>query len=69
MREKYTGSPNKKNKSFKNMEPGEDDEEMLLETITRLVKDQPIETKSEKFTQINYALIAYYKTSRWMRRI
>ena len=31
--------------------------------------DQPIETTSEKFTASNYGLIAYFKTSAWMRKL
>ncbi len=30
-------------------------------------KDQSIETSSEKFSEINYGLIAYYKTGKWMK--
>ena len=30
-------------------------------------KDQPIETSSENFSQLNYALTAYYKTGQWMK--
>jgi hypothetical protein len=34
-------------------------------TITK--KDQPIETPSENFSQLNYGMIAYYKTAQWMK--
>lgn len=30
-------------------------------------KDQPIETSSEDFSLLNYGLIAYYKTGKWMK--
>ncbi len=43
--------------------------ELLLQTITTRKKDQPIETASEKFNDINYALIAYHKTAEWMRQL
>ena len=42
-------------------------ERILFETRAINKIDQPIETTSEKFNLINYALIAYYKTSEWMR--
>jgi hypothetical protein len=40
-------------------------EQSLLETFAVTKKDQPIETTSEKFSLPNYALVAYYKTSKW----
>lgn len=48
--EHYTGQP----------------EQMLFETAAATKQDQPIETPSEEFSEINYGLIAYYKTSQWM---
>lgn len=42
-------------------------EQSLLETYTAEKKDQPIVTSSEDFTEVNYALIAYYKTAQWMQ--
>lgn len=41
-------------------------EQTLLETLVAEKKDQPISTPSEEFNLINYGLVAYYKTSRWM---
>lgn len=41
-------------------------QQMLLETIAAVKTDQPIETSSEKFSETNYDLIAYFKTSKWM---
>lgn len=38
----------------------------LLQTVTAVKKDQPIETNSEKFTAFNYNMIAYIKTGDWM---
>ncbi len=38
----------------------------LLETFTRTKKDQPIETPSQNFSEANYGLIAYHKTSQWV---
>ena len=54
--------------SLKNRLP-DDEEAMLLETMAKINKDQPIETPSENFTPINYGLVAYYKTSRWMKKL
>lgn len=42
-------------------------EQSILETMIREKKDQPIATSSENFTDVNYALVAYYKTSAWMQ--
>jgi hypothetical protein len=47
----------------------EDEEGLLLTTMVRIEKDQPIETPSEDFTTLNYALIPYYKASTWMKRL
>ncbi len=38
-----------------------------LQTVTGLKRDQPIETSSEKFSDINFNLIAYTKTGNWMK--
>ena len=40
---------------------------VLLNTLIAQKKDQPIETPSENFTEINYGLIAYYKAGEWMK--
>jgi len=42
---------------------------ILFETQAATNKDQPIETISEKFTEANYNLVAYYKTAAWMRQL
>lgn len=47
----------------------DDEEEMLLSTMAKINKDQPIETPSADFTTVNYALVVYYKTSRWMKKL
>lgn len=41
-------------------------EQSILESFIAEKRDQPIETPSEKFTDANYGLIAYYKTSQWI---
>ena len=38
----------------------------LLHTLTKIKKDQPIETSSENFSAFNYGIIAYIKTAEWM---
>ncbi|HEV8287136.1 MAG TPA: M1 family metallopeptidase [Chitinophagaceae bacterium] len=43
------------------------EERTLFETFAAEKLDQPIETTSENFNAINYALVAYYKTSEWLR--
>ncbi len=44
----------------------ETSEQQFLETFIQEKKDQPIDAPAEKFTQVNYGLVVYYKTSRWM---
>jgi hypothetical protein len=39
----------------------------LLQTVTAIKKDQPIETVSEKFSAFNYNMVAYIKTGDWMK--
>jgi hypothetical protein len=42
-------------------------ERTFFETIAEEKLDQPIETTSENFSEPNYDLVAYYKTSEWLR--
>lgn len=42
-------------------------ERIAFETKAIVKTDQPINTSSEKFSAINYGLVAYYKTAEWMR--
>lgn len=42
-------------------------QQTLLQTITAIKKDQPIETTAEKFNSTNYNLIAYSKAAQWMQ--
>jgi hypothetical protein len=41
--------------------------ELLFQTVAARRTDQPIETSSEQFNEINYAVVAYHKTAEWMR--
>lgn len=45
----------------------EDLEEVLLQTMTALKKDQPIATAAAEFSELNYNAIAYTKAARWMK--
>ncbi len=45
----------------------DDFQHTLLQTLTDLKKDQPVETPSEKFNILNYTLVAYTKTGEWMK--
>ncbi|MCW3094034.1 MAG: family metallopeptidase [Ferruginibacter sp.] len=40
---------------------------VAFKTIALRKRDQPIETLSENFNEINYGLVAYYKTGQWMQ--
>ena len=51
-------------KYYKNV-PSE--ERTLFETFAGEKVDQPIETASENFSYVNYSLVAYTKTSEWMK--
>ncbi len=55
-----------KSSFIKNRMPG-DPMHTLLQTVTVVKKDQPIETPSEKFNLINYNIIAYTKAGDWMK--
>jgi hypothetical protein len=41
--------------------------ELLLQTIAKHKQDQPIETTSEKFNELNYEAIGYHKTADWIQ--
>ena len=53
--------------AFINKRLPDDIQHTLLQTVTKIKKDQPIETSSEKFTSFNYNMIAYVKTGDWMK--
>lgn len=42
-------------------------EQLIFETKAVEKTDQPISTASDRFSLVNYATVAYYKTSAWMR--
>lgn len=53
--------------SFLRKREPNDIQETLLSTIVSLKKDQPISTPSEKFSNVNYNLVAYEKTAQWLQ--
>ena len=55
-----------KSSFLKNRMP-DDIQHTLLQTVTGIKKDQPIETTSEKFNAFNYNMVAYVKTGDWMK--
>ncbi|MEO8771336.1 MAG: M1 family metallopeptidase [Ferruginibacter sp.] len=44
-----------------------DADDFLLKSLIQAKQDQPIETVSENFSDINYGSIVYYKTAQWMK--
>jgi hypothetical protein len=44
----------------------EDVPALALDMLIKIKKDQPIETASGNFSEINYGLVAYHKTAQWM---
>ena len=53
--------------AFINNRLPDDLQHTLLQTVTDIKKDQPIETSSEKFNIYNYNMVAYVKTGDWMK--
>lgn len=67
---RYQSLKNKNNTSGKNTKAGlEKFEKLLFQTFAVTNNDQPIETPATDFTNINYSLIAYYKTAAWLKEI
>lgn len=44
-------------------------ERILFESMAVAKKDQPIQTRSQDFTPLNYNLVPYYKTGAWMEML
>lgn len=61
----YSASNDNPNKKFHLPNPNEN----LLDIVTCLHKDQPIETTSEAFNEVNYNEVVYTKTSYWMEQL
>ena len=60
---------NNKKKDFLSKRFPEDAADIIYRTQITEKKDQPIETPSQNFSETNYGVIAYYKTSLWMKKL
>lgn len=69
MNQQYGKADSVKSKTFFEKRMPTDAEVTLLETLTHIRRDQPIETTSEKFSYINYGLVAYKKTALWLEKL
>ena len=47
----------------------DDLDDLFYRNLLEQKKDQPIETTSEKFTELNYNLTVYHKTALWMEKL
>lgn len=47
----------------------EDPEKLVVASLIKIKKDQPISTPSTDFTPLNYSVIAYTKTAIWMQEL
>ncbi|MBC7887027.1 MAG: M1 family metallopeptidase [Ferruginibacter sp.] len=65
--ENYTGREATNKPTFFTKRIPEDLIPIAFKSMASGKKDQPIETSSEKFSEINYGLVAYYKTGQWMK--
>ena len=54
---------------FINKRIPEDFESIMMATVCKAKMDQPISTASYDFNALNYGLIAYQKTAKWMQQI
>jgi hypothetical protein len=59
----------KQKKDFLGKRFPDDNADIVYRTQITEKKDQPIETASEDFSETNYGVIAYYKTSLWMKKL
>ena len=64
---KYDKKNQEETKGFLKKRFPEDESDITLRTEIANKKDQPVETSSEDFSEINYGAIAYYKTGQWMK--
>ncbi len=56
-------------KTFMGNRVPDDEEALLINTIEKIHKDQPIDLPATEYTKINYGLIVYMKTSLWMKQL
>lgn len=64
---KYPSGENLPGNNFINSRVPESLNDLLYRTLVSLKKDQPIETPSADFSELNYDEIAYHKTGEWMK--
>ncbi len=58
---------NVSNSAFMKPRMPDDYEDVILQTLINIKKDQAIETPSEQFSYANYGMVAYDKTAQWMK--
>ena len=63
------GDTNQATKGFINKRMPADVADLAYRTGITNKKDQPVETKSEDFSEVNYGLTAYYKSGLWMKKL
>lgn len=66
---KYSKKDSTRKQDFLGERIPADDEDLVYRTQLAEKKDQPIETPSKDFSETNYDVIAYYKTSLWMKKL
>ncbi|HXB93339.1 MAG TPA: M1 family metallopeptidase, partial [Puia sp.] len=64
-----SNQPKKGNNDWLLVKTPADDYTLLINTLAKEKRDQPISTSSEDFTDDNYDLIAYKKAGLWMRQL
>jgi len=60
-------SNTEKKKTFFSSRIPENESQWLFQSLVAAKKDQSINTPSENFTELNYGMVAYYKTGAWMQ--
>jgi len=65
---KYPDNKESNNGFLENKIP-DDNTDLIYRIQLASKKDQPIETKSEDFSETNYDVIVYYKTGLWMKKL
>ncbi|MEO9210941.1 MAG: M1 family metallopeptidase, partial [Ginsengibacter sp.] len=66
---KFGKEENTTSKNFIQRQIPNDLTDISYRTLISEKLDQPIETKSEDFSEMNYGLTAYYKTGLWMKEL
>jgi hypothetical protein len=65
---KYGGAETPKNTLQTKWLP-QKSEELIFEVLAGIKKDQPINTASASFNELNYELVPYYKTAEWVKML